>query len=115
MGEFEKTMNDYVTIQNKKTFFYLIKCEFILELDNNFTANIETIYFYTIDITKIKRYLLYDIYYFTSRDYKVCNINQKTIKTISGICNMTYEQYMNQPLFFLDLRLNMVVAKNPQL
>ena len=68
-----------------------------------------------MDITNIKRYLLFDIHYFTSREYKACNINQMTIKTISDRCNMTFEHFMNQPMQSVELRLNMIVAKNPQL
>ena len=78
--------------------FYLFSCEFVKEFDGNFTANIETNFFYNIDITNIKRYLLYYIYYLTSRGYKVCNINDIIIKTISNRCNLTFEHYMNQPM-----------------
>ena len=102
LDEVDKTLNDYVTTHNKKFDFYFIICEFVIEFDNNFTANIETNYFYNTDITNIKRYLLYDIYYFTARGYKACNINQMTIKTISDRCNMTYEHYLNQPMHMCE-------------
>ena len=115
MDEVYKTLNDNVTTHNKKFYFYLINCEFVMEFDNIFTAIVETNYFYNIDITNIKRCLLYDNYYFSSRVYKVCNINQLTIKTISDRCNMTYEHYMIQPMQSVKLRRHMVVAKNPQL
>ena len=93
----------------------MITCEFVIEFDNNFTTKIETNCFDIIDITNIKIYFLYKIYYFTSRGYKACNTSQMTIKTISHRCNMTYEHYVNQPMQSVDLRLNMIVAKNPQL
>ena len=38
-----------------------------------------------------------------------------TIEAISDRCNKTYEHYMNQPMQSVELRLNMVVGKNPQL
>ena len=115
MDEFDKIVNDYVTTHNKKFDFYLISCDFVIEFDNNFTANMETKNFYNIDITNIKRYLLYKIYYFTSRGYKVCTVNQMTIKTISDRCNMTCEHYMNQPMQSVELGPMILVAKNPQL
>ena len=43
------------------------------------------------------------------------NINQMTINIISDRCNMTYECYMNQPMQSIELRLNMVIARNPEL
>ena len=95
MDEVDKLLKNCVTTHNEKLDFQLIRCEFVIEFDNNFTANIGTKYFYKIDITKMKRYLFYDVYYFTPRGYKVCNINQITFKTISDRCNMTYELYMN--------------------
>ena len=38
-----------------------------------------------------------------------------TIITISCMCNMTYEYYINQPMQAIELQLNLVIAKNPQL
>ena len=37
------------------------------------------------------------------------------IKLLSDRCNMIYKYYMNQPLRSVELRINMVIAKNPQL
>ena len=114
LEEFDKILNDYVTTHNKNIDFYFIYCEFVIEFDNNFTANTKTSYFYKVDITNIKRHFLYDIYYFKAGWQFFCNINQMTIKTISDRCNKTYELYMNQPMQSVELVLNMVVAKNPQ-
>ena len=35
-------------------------------------------------------------------------------KTISDRCNMKYEQ-INQPMSALEIRINMIIAKNPEL
>ena len=62
LDEVDKILSDYVTSHNKKFHFYLLRCEFVLEVDNIFTTNIQTHYCYNMDdITKIKRYLLYSI------------------------------------------------------
>ena len=87
----------------------------VKEFDNNFTANIETKYFYNLVITSINRYLLYGIYYFTARGYKVCNINQMTNKTNSERCNKTYERNLNQPMHMCERKLNMNFAQKPQM
>ena len=59
----------------KKYYFYLIRCEFVVELDKNFSTKIETKCSYNTDITNIKRCLLYYIDSFKSRVYKFYNIN----------------------------------------
>ena len=37
------------------------------------------------------------------------------IKTLSDKRNMTYENYINQPMQAVELRLIMIIAGNPQL
>ena len=61
LDEVDKILNDYVTIHNENFYFYLICCEFVIEFDNSFTANIETFCFHNIDISILRRYLLHDI------------------------------------------------------
>ena len=99
LDEVDKIKSDYVTIHDKKFDFYLVKCEFVLEFDNNSTTNIQTDYCYNMDdLTKIKSYFLYGIDCFKSRGYKTYNINQMSNKSLSDKCNMTYKYYMNQPV-----------------
>ena len=37
LDKFDKILPDYVTTHTKKFSFYLLRCEFVLEFDNNFT------------------------------------------------------------------------------
>ena len=116
LDENDKILTDYVTTHNKKFYFYLVRCEFVLEFDNNFTTNIQTNYCYNMDdITKIKSYLLYSIHCFKSRGFKNYIINQMKIKSISDRCNLTDRYYINQPMQSVERRINMIIAKNPQL
>ena len=116
LEEVDKILSDYIATHNKKFYFSLVRCEFVLEFDNNFTINIQTHYCYNMDdITKIKSYLFSSIDCFKSRGYKNYNINQMSIKTINNRCNMTYENYMNFTMSMLERRINMIIAKNPQL
>ena len=63
----------------------------------------------------MKIYLLSGIENFVSRGYIFCNINHITIDIVSDKCNMTYEYYINRPMQAIELKLNMIIAKNPQL
>ena len=115
LDEVDKMLSDYVTTHNKKFHFYLVRREFILELDNIFTTNIQTDYCYNMDgITKIKSLLLYWIDCFKSRGYMLININQMTITSLSDRCNMTYKNYMSYPMSMYERRINFIIAKNPQ-
>ena len=115
LDEVTKTLNDYISIHNKNFDFYFINSEFVIEFDDKFIAKIETNCFYNRDIININRYLLYYIDCFISRGYKFYNINQMTINSISDRCNMTYEHYLNQAMHMCERKLNMKIAKNPQL
>ena len=43
------------------------------------------------------------------------DINQMTINIISDRCNMTYEHYINEPMHMCERKINLKVARNPQL
>ena len=49
------------------------------------------------------------------KDINFCNINQMIINTISDRCNVTCEHYINQPMQSVELGLDMIIARNPQL
>ena len=44
LDEVNKLINDYISTHNKSFDFYFINCEFVIEFDNNFIANIETFF-----------------------------------------------------------------------
>ena len=115
LDEVVKILNDYISTHNKIFDFYFINCEFVIDFDNNFIANIQTNYFYNTDIININLYLLLYIDCFKSRGNNFHNINQMTINIISDTCNMTYETYINQPMHKFERKINMNIAKNPQL
>ena len=108
----------YLTIifrLNKKFDFYYIDCEFGIQFDKNYTANIEINYHYNTDYINIKSYLLFYIDSCELAGYKFKNINHMIISTISCKCNMSYKYYINHPMSMLERRINMIIAKNPQL
>ena len=98
LDEVSNLINDYISTHNKYFDFYFVNCEFVIEFDNNFIANIKTNCFYNTDIINKNKDLLFDIACFKSRGLKFLNINQMTIKIIRDMCNMTFEHYINQPM-----------------
>ena len=61
LDKVDKILSDYVTT-HKKTCFYFVRCEFVLEFDNKYIANSETKYCVNMDGFIIKKnYLLYFI------------------------------------------------------
>ena len=115
LDEFNKTINDYISIHIKNFDFCFLNCEFVIEVDNKFIAKIKTNYFHYTDISNINRHLLYDIVCFKSRGHKFYIINQTTINSISDRCNMSYELYMNQHLHVCERKKNINIAKYPHL
>ena len=67
LDEIDQILDKHTTSCNKKFYFFLISCEFLIEIDNDFAANLETNYHYNKEIFNIKKYLIFDSYYFTSR------------------------------------------------
>ena len=115
INEFDKIFNYYNITHNKKFDFYYIDCQFEILFENNYTANIEINYHYNTDYINIKSYLLFYIDSCELAGYKFKNINHMIIKTISCMCNMSYKYYINQPMSMLERRINMIIAKSPQL
>ena len=115
LDEVDKILNDYDSANNNKFYIYYIYCEFKIQFDNNFTTGFKTDYVHNKEIEKISQCLLYPIEYLASKGYNFHNINQMSIITFSCRCNMKNEHYMNQPMPSVERRINMVIAKNPQL
>ena len=115
INEFDKKFNYYIFNHNKKFDFYYIDCEFEILFDDNYTANIEINYHYNTDYINIKSYLLFYIDICEINGYKFKNINHMIIKTISCKCNISYKQYINNPMSMLERRINFIIARKPKL
>ena len=93
IDEFDKIFN-----------FYYINCEIEILFDNNYTANIEFNYHYNTDYINITNYLLLYINISQLAGNKINNNNHLIINTTSCRRNMTYENYINQPMTMLKIR-----------
>ena len=63
----------------------------------------------------MKIFLLISIEYFKPRRFKFCKINHKTIDRISDKCKMKYEFHINRPMQAFELKLNVLIARKPEL
>ena len=115
LDEVDKILKDYVSTHNRKFDIHFVHREFKIQFDNNSTRDLKTYYVHNIEIEKISQCFLYCIEYLESKGYKFRNINQMTIKTVSDRCNMKYEHYMHTRMLPLETKLNIIIAKNPQL
>ena len=115
LDEYDKILKDYVSTHNKKFDIYFIFCEFEIQFDNNSTRGLKTDCVHNIEIEKISQCLLYCIEYLESKGYNFQNFNQMTNNTVSDRCSMKCEYYMHPPMFPLETKLNIIIAKNPQL
>ena len=112
---FNKKLSDYISHHIMKFELYIQKLTFELKFNNIFVQSIETNYCLNKDINVMKSYLLRCFDFFILGGYIFCNINHITINSISDRCNMSYDFYINQPMQAVELRINMVIAKNPQM
>ena len=115
LNDVDKILKDYVSTHNKKFIIYFLYCELKIQFDNNSTRDLKTDYVHNTEIDKISQCFLYCIEYFESKGSKFQNINQIIINTVSDRCNMKYESYMHPPMFSLEAKLNIIIAKSPQL
>ena len=76
---------------------------------------------YQIDLDTIKtiRYckkcLTHAIQDFINQGYKFSHMSDMNIITINIKMNLTYEHYINEPMSRCERKINMNIARNPQL
>ena len=115
LDEVDKIFKDFVSTHNKKFDIYFIYCEFKIQFVNNSSRDLKTDYVHNTEIDKISQCFVYCIEHLESNGYKFQNLNQLIINTVSDRCNMKYDYYMHPPMFPSETKLNIIIAKNPQL
>ena len=63
----------------------------------------------------LRNFLLSKIKYFEGYGHKFSHISEMNITFISDLRKMTYEHYLNQPKSMLEWKLNVLLAKSPEL
>ena len=115
LNNINKIFDYYITIHNEKFNFYVIKCIFQIQFNNNIIANIEINNHYSSDYINIENYLTLYLKSCENAGYKISNINHMIIKITSCICNIRYKRYRDKPMTMLERRINYNITKNPQL
>ena len=115
LDEVDKILWDYVSTYNKKFNIYFIYCEFKKQIDDNYTRNLSAACVHNIELEKMFQSLIYYIECLKKNGFKFENTNQMTINTVSDRCNMKYEYYMHPPMFPLETKLNIFIAKYPRI
>ena len=105
---------DYFTNHNKKSDSYLVNRDFKLVF-NKFTAKVQTVFHHNTTFVNLKTFLLFWIEFFIRRGCKFSQNNGRNFSTIVDKMNMIYEHYVKQPMQPIELKLNMIIAKNPNL
>ena len=115
IDEVDDIFDKYINIHNQKFVFYYNDSQFQIKFEDNIFAEIEINQHFTTDYINIKSYLLFYIDSCRYGNFIFDNIFKMEISMISCKCNMTYKNYMTSPMSMLERRINMVIAKNPQL
>ena len=113
----DKISNEYIFNHNEKYSIFLIKCDFELFFNNDFSKSIlhETDFYHKTTFMNLKRFLLYHIDNFIDKGYIFSHIDEMNITTIKDKMYMTYNHYITRPMPAVELKLNMIVSKNPHL
>ena len=113
----DKISNDYITNHNKKYYFFLIKFEFKLFFNNDSLKpiHIETDFYNNTNLINWKRYSLYQTDNFVEKGHIFSHIDEMNITTVNDKMYMTYGYYIKHPLPAVELKLNMIISKNPHL
>ena len=115
INNINKIFDYYISIQNEKINLYFIKCIFQIQSNNNIIANIEINNHYNSDYINIENYLSLYLNSCQKTGYNISNINHMIVNFISCRCNRKYNHYVDKPMYTLERRMNLIIAKNPSL
>ena len=113
----DKISSEYITNHSKKYRLFLIKCDFILIFNDDFpkTIHIETDLYNSTNLIVLERYLLYHIDNFIDKGREISHIDETISTTVNDKMYMTYDYYIKHPMSAAEIKLNMIISKNPDL
>ena len=114
-NQIENILKNYIRDYNKKFEFYLVICKGKIHFSNFIVAvRSNRLYNHPYGFN-LREFLLSKIKYYERRQHTFSHISQMNITFISDLRNMTYKHYLNQTKSILEWRLNIILAKNPEL
>ena len=111
----DKISNDYITNHNKRHYLFLIKYDYKIFFNKDFSLHIETDFYHKTMKINLRSYLLYRIEDFIEKGYVFSHIDEVNNLTVDCKMYMTYDNYIIHPMHAMELKINMVVAKGPHL
>ena len=113
----DKISNEHITNHNKKYYMFLIKGDFKLIFDYDFLKpiHIQTDFYNNTSPFNLKRYLLFHFDNFIDKGREFSHIDEMNIITVNDKMYMTYDYYIKHPMSTVELKLNMIISKNPTL
>ena len=113
----DKISNEYIANHNKKYRLFLIKCDFKLIFNNDFSKpnHIETNFHHNTNLINLKRYLVYQIDKFIEKEHLFSYIDEMNITTVKDKIYMAYDYYIKHPMSAVELKLNMINSKIPNI
>ena len=111
----DKLSNDYITNHNEKYCLFLNKCDFKLIFINDFSKSIHigTHFYHNATFINLRRLLIHHNDNFIDMGYIFSHIDEMNITTIDDRMYMTYTYYIQNPMPAVELKMNMILAKNP--
>ena len=96
---------------------FLVKGDFKLIFNNDLLKPIllETDFYHNTTLLNLRRYLLNKIDNFIEKGYIFSRIDELNISTLNDKIFMTYNYYITCPMPAVELKLNMIISKNPHL
>ena len=111
----ENILENYILDYNKKFAFYLFICKWKLHFPDTIVSFKSNTWYSVSAGYCLRNFLLSKIKYFERYGRKFSHMSELNITFISDLKNMTFELYLNQPKSMLEWKLNVILAKNPEL
>ena len=113
--QIENILKNYVHDYNKKFDFCAVICKWKVHFSNKIIY-VKTNPWHNHSCGfNLREFLLSRIKYYERRQHIFCRISLMTITFISDLRDMTYKHYLQQPKSMLEWRLNLILAKRPEL
>ena len=109
----DKLSNDHITNNNKKNYLFLIKCDFKLIFNKDVSLHIETDFYQKTSTINLKRRLLNQIDDFIEKGYIFSRVDEMNNLTVDSKMFMTYDNYIKHPMQAIELKLKLILSKNP--
>ena len=111
----DSILKNYVLEYNKKISFYLIICKWKTHFSNTIVSVKSDTWMSKSDDIFLRDFVLSKIRCYERHGYIFSHISEMKITFITDLRNMIYEHYLIQSKCMFEWKLNVILAKNPEL